>query len=203
MEKVNIIIGRFQPFTLGHLKCAQEAQKKLGVKSVLLVINTVKQDGRHPFLTKQIEKILDKMCKEEPSITGYVLVKNADIVKNTEILRDAGYEPIAWTCGTDRFEPYNAMVKKYGKDIGLDPDFEMIEVKRGDEDISATAVRKALRDNDEATYVGLVPDSWKKQFAFLRDIIMDVKEDDAGNCNRYGTQGARPMKSLYEYLMMK
>lgn len=203
MEKVNIIMGRFQPFTLGHLKCAQEAQKKLGVKTVLLVIDTVKQDGRHPFLTKQIEKILDKMCKEESSITGYVLVKNADIVKNIEILRNAGYEPISWTCGTDRFESYNTMVKKYGKDIGLDPDFKMIEVKRGDDDISATAVRKALRDNDEATYVGLVPDSWKKQFAFLRDIIMDVKEDDAGNCNRYGTQGARPMKSLYEYLMRK
>ena len=77
----------------------------------------------------------------------------------------------------------------------------MIEVKRGSEDISATAVRKALRDNDEATYSKLVPDTWKKQFTFLREIIMDVNEDDVGNQNRYGTQGVRPMKSLYEYLM--
>lgn len=201
MEKVNIIMGRFQPFTLGHLKCAQEAQKKLGVKSVLLVINTVKQDARHPFLTKQIEKILDKMCKEEPTLTGYVLVKNADIVKNIEILREAGYEPISWTCGTDRYAQYETMVKKYGKDIGLVDDFEMIEVKRGDEDISATAVRKALRDNDESTYTELVPGIWKKQFAFLREIIMGVDEDDAGNCNRYGTTGVKPMKPLYEYLV--
>lgn len=204
MEKVNIIIGRFQPFTLGHLKCAQEAQKKLGVKSVLLVINTVKQDARHPFLTKQIEKILDKMCKDEPSLAGYVLVKNADIVKNIEILREAGYEPISWTCGTDRYAPYETMVKKYGKDINLDPNFEMIEVKRGDEDISATAVRKALRDNDEDTFKNLVPDSWKKQFAFLREIIMGVDESistDAGNQNRHGTQGTNRMISLYEYLM--
>lgn len=192
MEKVNIIIGRFQPFTLGHLKCAQEAQRRLGVKSVLLVINTVKQDARHPFLTKQIEKILDKMCKEEPTLTGYVLVKNADIVKNVEILREAGYEPISWTCGTDRYNQYKTMVKKYGKDIDLDDNFEVIEVKRGDEDISATAVRQALRNNDEDTYIGLVPNAWRRQFVFLRDIIMGVDEDAAA--------GRGHMISLYEYL---
>ena len=192
MEKVNIIIGRFQPFTLGHLKCAQEAQRRLGVKSVLLVINTVKQDARHPFLTKQIEKILDKMCKDEPTLTGYMLVKNADIVKNVEILREAGYEPVSWTCGTDRYNQYEAMVKKYGKDINLDDNFEVIEVKRGDEDISATAVRQALRNNDENTYIGLVPNTWRRQFVFLRDIIMGVDEDVAA--------GRRRMISLYEYL---
>ena len=192
MEKVNIIIGRFQPFTLGHLKCAQEAQRRLGVKSVLLVINTIKQDARHPFLTKQIEKILDKMCKEEPALTGYVLVKNADIVKNVEILREAGYEPVSWTCGTDRYAQYETMVKKYGKDIDLDDNFEVIEVKRGDEDISATAVRQALRDNDEDTYIGLVPNTWRRQFVFLRDIIMGVDEDVVAGGGR--------MISLYEYL---
>lgn len=192
MEKVNIIIGRFQPFTLGHLKCAQEAQRRLGVKSVLLVINTVKQDARHPFLTKQIEKILDKMCKEEPTLTGYVLVKNADIVKNVEILREAGYEPVSWTCGTDRYAQYETMVKKYGKDINLDDNFEVIEVKRGDEDISATAVRQALRNNDEDTYIGLVPNTWRRQFVFLRDIIMGVDEDVVAGGGR--------MISLYEYL---
>lgn len=191
MERVNIIIGRFQPFTLGHLKCAQEAQKKLGVKTVLLVINTVKQDERHPFLTKQIEKILDKMCKEEPSLAGWLTVKNANIVDNIEILREAGYEPISWTCGTDRYAQYESMVKKYGKDINLDDNFKMIEVKRGDEDISATAVRNALKDNDEPTYIKLVPDIWKKQFAFLREIIMDVKEH----------VGPAGMRSLYDYIM--
>lgn len=176
MERVNIIIGRFQPFTTGHLKCAQEAQKKLGVKTVLLVIDTIKQDGRHPFLTTQISKILDKMCKEESSLKGYVLVKNADIVKNIEILREAGYEPISWTCGTDRYKPYNDMINRYGKDINLDDDFKMIEVKRSDEDVSATAVRTALRNDDEATYTKLVPNAWKGQFVFLREIILNVKE---------------------------
>ena len=192
MEQVNIIIGRFQPFTLGHLKCAQEAYKKLGVKTVLLVINTTKQDSRHPFLTAQLSKILDKMCKDENTLAGYVLVKNANIVDNIEILRENGYEPISWTCGTDRFDSYDKMVKKYGDEIGLDKNFKMIEVKRGDEDISATAVRKALRDDDEDTYIKMVPDVWKKQFTYLREIIMDVKE----------SFGMRPLKDyLMEFFM--
>lgn len=194
MEKVNIIIGRFQPFTLGHLKCAQEAQRELGIKTVLLVINTTRQDERHPFLTKQIEKILDRTCKEEPSLAGWVTVKNANIVDNIEVLRKAGYEPISWTCGTDRYDSYNTMVKKYGSDIDLDGDFRMIEVKRGNEDISATAVRNALKTDDEATYTKLVPNTWRKQFAFLREIIMSVKED-VGNQNRHH------MRTLYEYIM--
>lgn len=176
MERVNIILGRFQPFTLGHLKCAQEAHKKLGVKTVLMVIETNNQDDKHPFLTSQISKILDKMCKVEPTLEGYVLVKNADIVKNIEILRNAGYEPVSWTCGTDRFASYNRMVRDYGERIGLDPKFETIEVKRGDEDISATEVRNALKNDDEATYQKLVPDTWKKEFKYLRDIILSVEE---------------------------
>ena len=84
------------------------------------------------------------------------------------------------------------MVKKYGKDIDLDDNFEVIEVKRGDEDISATAVRQALRNNDEDTYISLVPNTWRRQFVFLRDIIMGVDEDVVAGGGR--------MISLYEYL---
>ena len=176
MERVNIIIGRFQPFTLGHLKCAEEAYKKLKVKTVLLVIDTVKQDSRHPFLTRQLEKIFDATVRHEQTLTGWLTVKNANIVDNIEILRQAGYEPISWTCGTDRFDSYKRMVDKYGEDIGLDSNFQVIEVKRGDEDVSATAVRNALRNDQEEEYEKLVPAGWKDQFHFLREIIRSVPE---------------------------
>lgn len=176
MENINIIIGRFQPFTLGHLKCAQFAQKELGVPTVLCVIETKKQDARHPFLTTQIAKILDKMCKEEPSLAGWVLVKNADIVKNTEILRENGFNPISWSCGTDRYNVYKDMAKRYKDDANLDDNFQVLEIKRGSEDISATAVRNALRNDDEKTYKSMVPNAWKNQFNYLKSIIVSVKE---------------------------
>ena len=186
MENINIIIGRFQPFTDGHLKCAQQAYKELGIKTVLCVIETTKQDSRHPFLTSQLAKIFDKMCKEESTIAGWVTVKNANIVDNIEILRDHGYEPISWTCGTDRIDSYERMVRKYGGEIGLSEDFKVIEVKRGDEDISATSVRNALRNDDERTYKSMVPKSWWDKFHYLREIIISVTEG---------------MKSLKDYIL--
>ena len=177
MENINIIIGRFQPFTLGHLKCAQEAQKELGVPTVLCVIETTKQDARHPFLTTQIADTLDEMCKKEESLAGWVLVKNADIVKNTEILRENGFNPISWSCGTDRFNDYNRMATRYKNDAGLDDNFRVIEVKRGDDDISATKAREALMNNDQNAYQKLVPKSWWDSFEKLRDIILSLNEE--------------------------
>ena len=42
MEKVNILLSRFQPFTLGHLKCCTKVYKQRGIKTVLCVIDNVK-----------------------------------------------------------------------------------------------------------------------------------------------------------------
>ena len=187
MKNINIIIGRFQPFTLGHLKCAQEAQKESGVPTVLCVIETTKQDARHPFLTTQIADTLDEMCKKEESLAGWVLVKSADIVKNAEILRNNDFNPISWSCGTDRFSDYNRMATRYKNDAGLDEDFRVIEVKRGDDDISATKAREALKSNDQKEYQKLVPKSWWNSFQKLREIIMSLDEE-------YG------LKSLRNYL---
>ena len=167
MKNINIIIGRFQPFTLGHLKCAQEAQKESGVPTVLCVIETTKQDARHPFLTTQIADTLDEMCKKEESLAGWVLV--------------------SWSCGTDRFSDYNRMATRYKNDAGLDEDFRVIEVKRGDDDISATKAREALKSNDQKEYQKLVPKSWWNSFQKLREIIMSLDEE-------YG------LKSLRNYL---
>jgi citrate lyase synthetase len=49
------------------------------------------------------------------------------------------------------------MAEKYGDKAGLTDDFEMIEVKRSDDDISATKVRQALLDNDKRTFDKLTP----------------------------------------------
>ena len=67
------------------------------------------------------------------------------------------YEIKSWTCGTDRIDSYTKMSSTYKEQAGLAPDFQMIEVKRGGEDISATRVRKALIDGDIKTFNMLTP----------------------------------------------
>lgn len=159
LKQVNIVIGRFQPLTLGHLKCVEQAWKLLNIPTVICMINTPdnKVDERHPFPTSLTLPIYKDLIKDIPHIEDIVLVKNADIVAIGDMLKNMGFIVRAWSCGSDRIKSYTDMAERYGEKAGLDADFEMIEIERGDEDISATKVRKALADNNKREFYALTP----------------------------------------------
>lgn len=155
---INIMIGRFQPLTNGHMKCIESAKKMLGIGTILCVIDTPdnKVDKKHPFPSSMMIPIYNELKSSHKDIIGIVPVKNADIVKIGEMLNDL-YEIKSWTCGTDRIDAYSKMAEHYHDQAGLADDFQMIEVKRSDEDISATKVRNALLDGDIKTFNKLTP----------------------------------------------
>lgn len=155
MKEVNIVVGRFQPFTDGHLKCAECGFKQNGLKTAFLVIDG-KEDERHPF-GKELLKEMFNSLKRNPLIEDFIFVKNAAIDKNTEILREFGYEPMGWICGTDRFECYERMASNYGAEINLNPLFRVFCVDRGDYDISATKVREWLKMGNKEEFYNNVP----------------------------------------------
>lgn len=163
--KVNILVGRFQPFTLGHLKCATNALKVKGLPTVLCVIDTTKEDERHPFRTKVLWPAFKKMVKNYAEIQDIILVKNADLVKIGEALGLKGYVVKSWTCGTDRFAAYDKMCKKYA------PDVECVEIQRDDKDISATEVRQAIKAGNEERFNELVPPEIQKLYPQLKEIL--------------------------------
>lgn len=159
MQKVNVMIGRFQPFTNGHLKCIEEAWKVKGVPTVICMVNTKdeKVDERKPFPSSLLLPLYEEAFTKNKHVAKIVLVVNADIVKIGEMLSKEGFEICSWTCGTDRYDSYSKMAEKYHDQAGLTDDFEMIEVKRSDDDISATKVREALLANDKRTFDKLTP----------------------------------------------
>ena len=159
MTKVNVMIGRFQPFTMGHMKCIEQAWKELKVPTIICMINTPdeKVDERKPFPSSLLVPLYETEFKGNKMIEGIELVRNANIVEIGEKLYESGYEICSWTCGTDRYESYKNMSTKYHDQAHLSDDFKMIEVKRGDEDISATKVRRALLDDDKKTFDKLTP----------------------------------------------
>lgn len=159
MKRVNIMIGRFQPITNGHMKCVDAAWKELKVPTVLAMINTKdeKVDDKHPFPSSMLLPIYEKVFEKNPRIEKIILVKNANIVEIGEMLHNEGYEVCSWTCGTDRLESYEKMATKYHDKAYLSDDFKMIEIKRNDEDISATKVRQALLDDDKKVFASLTP----------------------------------------------
>ena len=159
MKNVNITIGRFQPFTNGHLKCVQYAYSELGIPTVICMIDTPdnKVDVKHPFPSSMLLPLYQDLFKKNNMIEDIILVKNADIVKIGEELYNRGYQIQSWSCGTDRFDNYDKMAKKYAEKAHLSDDYQTLEIKRSDEDISATKVRQAILDDDYKAFASLTP----------------------------------------------
>lgn len=165
MKQVNIVVGRFQPFTLGHLKCCTKAFLKYDVPTVLCVIDTSKTDDRHPFLTKLLWSSFKGLVKKYDEIEDIILIKSADITKIVDVLTAKGYEPIYWTCGTDRVAQYRKMCEKYA------PEITVLEIERDNEDVSATQVRNAIRTGNEQLFKQLTPEPIHKNYAKFYNIL--------------------------------
>ena len=176
--KPAIIVGRFQPLTKGHLKLILEAKRK-GLEPVLCMIDTKKTDERKPWDSRFLLDLYAEPMKK----LGFriVLVKSADIVEIGKAIPGMGLQPAAsqmgwpaasriraWFCGTDRYKDYARMVDKYGAEAGLDPEFELVEIPRSDEDISATKCREAIVSGDFATFSKLYIYPDKKVFELLK-----------------------------------
>lgn len=159
MKQVNITIGRFQPLTNGHMKCIEQAYHTTGMPTVICMIGVdeSKTDKKHPFPTSMLLPIYKKVLEKNKMIADIVLVKNANIVDIGPMLYKMGYQVRSWSCGTDRLAAYEKMALKYADQAQLADDFQMIEIKRADEDISATKVRQALLDDDYKTFVAMTP----------------------------------------------
>ena len=69
--------------------------------------------------------------------------------------------------------------------VELNKDFKVIEIPRNDEDISATAVRNAIKDNDIQLFKKLMPKTEHGSFEVFKEMIDNIKES---------------MKSLVNYL---
>lgn len=171
--RVNIIVGRFQPITKGHLKCIKYIWEKYNTPTVILMIDTKVPNERHPFTSNILVPMYKELFKSSPMIADILLVKNADIVTNHELLMSKGYEAKLWVCGTDRYDSYKKLAEKYHDKAGLPNDFEVIEIKRTDEDESATKARQCLIDGDEKGFYKIFPDHPSKINAYkiLKDLI--------------------------------
>lgn len=165
MQKTNIVIGRFQPFTTGHLKCCTNVYKQRGLKTVLCVIDTTKTDVKHPFTTKLMWYALKQLVKQYDEIQDVVLVKSADILKIGEAVASKGYTVATWSCGSDRFEAYTKMCKKYA------PEVEVIEIHREDNDVSGTQVRSLIKQGKREEFEELTPKPMHKLFDAFKDAL--------------------------------
>lgn len=154
-QRINIVIGRFQPFTVGHKSLILNLYKENGLPCCICYIDNKKTDVRHPFSNDLVERCIDASFTEQEKSkyladTPYMKVKNANIVEIGQMLYDNNLEPVLLACGTDRYNSYKKMADnpKY-RDMGkLPDDFDVIVLDRDENLVSGTLTRKAIKDDD-------------------------------------------------------
>tara|TARA_R110002096_G_scaffold264297_2_gene457837 strand:- start:1481 stop:3070 length:1590 start_codon:yes stop_codon:yes gene_type:complete len=179
-KPVNIFVGRFQPFTLGHVKVFQKMHKENGYPVVVYLVRGGKPDPeKRPFDEDLQQAMFAKMQKQYPFLEASYVVPNGAIDTLYSAARPA-YEPMMWGYGTDRKKAYNGMIDKqdYRDQLGVHPDFKGFEIKRGDENISASKVRNALKIDDEKTFKQMTPKSIHSFYKPLQTIMQPIKENN-------------------------
>lgn len=170
---VNMFVGRFQPFTLGHAKVIENMQKQNGYPVVIFLIKSK---------TKKKEDAFSRPYDEDTQVRMLQALKANYPIQDVFILPSAGidlmfnelrpkYEPVLWGTGTDRMKTYSYQVDKeeYRADLNVRPDFGLFEIVRGDNDVSATQVRNAMLEDDEKTFKKLTPRAIHGMYAELKD----------------------------------
>ena len=170
-NSVNIMVGRFQPFTLGHLKCLKGIKNALGVPTLLCVIPG-NGDDKHPFMGDVQDEMYERLKEANPDLIADVAyVKNAFIETWVIAAKERGLEPVSWTCGNDRIGAYRSMVEKHGQKYGLSPEFQVYLVDRGDDNISATSVRESLLSGNKAKFMAEMPECLHDMYDEMRRVI--------------------------------
>ena len=158
---VNMFVGRFQPFTLGHAKVIETIYKQNGHPVVIFLIKSKTRKAEDAFKRPYDEDtqlaMLNRLKSTYP-IEDVIILPTAAIDKMFNELRPK-YEPVLWGTGTDRMKVYSYQVDKqeYRDDLGVRDDFGLFEIPRTGKNISATQVRNAMLDGDEKLFKKLTP----------------------------------------------
>ena len=177
-EPVNMFVGRFQPFTLGHAKVLETIHKQNGFPVVVFLVkakNKKKEDSfKRPYDEATQLKMFKAVQKQYPFLKEIYVIPTAAIDVMFNEMRPK-YEPVLWGTGSDRMKVYGYQVNndKYREDLGVKSDFGLYEIPRTDDNISATKVRNAMLDGDEKSFKKMTPKSLHKLYGGLKKKLED------------------------------
>ena len=160
-KKINVIMGRFQPFHLGHLKMAKKLHEENKLPTFVIVVYPGhNKSGNSPFDEATIKQYMDAVVKENSDVlVDYMIVSRGLLGSAINKLVEMGFEPHLVGAGEDRQEDYEKQmdyIKRTELFEKLPEDFKLVETPRS---TSATEVRKKLKDEDYAALKKMLPKS--------------------------------------------
>ena len=205
-EPVNMFVGRFQPFTLGHAKVLETIHKENGHDVVVLLVkskNPKRKKGDEfskPYDADLQIEMFNKVKKQYKFLKEIIIIPTGGIDTIFNALRPK-YEPVLWGTGTDRLKSYGYQVNNdiYRDELNVRSDFSLFEIPRGDKNISATKVRNAMLDGDEKAFRSMTPKSIHPMY----DTLKSQLEKSMGTVNAGKIQEEQIGLMTFEQFMNK
>lgn len=205
-EPINIFVGRFQPFTLGHAKVLETIHKENGHDVIVLLVkskNPKRKKGDEfskPYDADLQIEMFNNVKKQYKFLKDIVIIPTGGIDTIFNALRPK-YEPVLWGTGTDRLKSYGYQVNNdvYRDELNVRSDFGLFEIPRGDENISATKVRNAMLDGNEKAFKSMTPKSIHPMYSTLKSQL----EKSMGMVNAGKIQEENIGLMTYEQFMNK
>lgn len=175
---VNMFVGRFQPFTLGHAKVLETIHKENGYPVVVFLVkakNKKKGDEfKKPYDEKTQIEMFNQVKKQYPFLKEIFVINTGAIDTMFNEMRPK-YEPVLWGTGSDRMKSYGYQVNNdsYRDQLNARSDFGLFEIPRTDDNISATKVRNAMLDGDEKLFKSMTPKAIHSMYKELKSKIED------------------------------
>lgn len=176
-QKVNLLIGKFQPFNNGHLKMCTRLKKENDLPVFLCVVHPDSDNSsKYPFSKELIKKCIGALTSEDQKLfAGYKIIQ-------TNLLEDAinsisqDVNPVSVCIGEQDFE--NMILqrewirKKY--DLANGGDIEIFKTPKWADN---KQIREAIKNEDFQEFKNQVPKSVAVLFnEFVRE-LQDKYED--------------------------
>ena len=165
-EKVNVLIGAFQPINNGHIKAAQKLMERNGLECIFIAI--VKNNKRYQFSERSVRIMLEKVQQSNSDLIKEIRIANRDSIKGILSDLQPEYAPVLWGSSHRKIKDYILQldhIKKKNIPIRLADDFKLVEIPsyQKSEDIITV-----IENGDFNAFKELVPVAIKSEFFNLQ-----------------------------------
>lgn len=167
-----LMIGRFQPFHLGHKFLFEDAFAKIG-RVVIACIHSGKKSERAPFSREDVRRLI-----QDATPANVDFFSNGYLPEIVSYYRKSGFEINRMVCGPDRVDTFRAQIdrenKKFTDECKLDIVIESPD-RRYVGEVSATKIRSYLENDDRENFAKNMPPCLSSNFDYLRAELLACK----------------------------
>ena len=177
---VNILIGNFQPVTMGHIKAAEKLKDKNGNKVFLIAIKPEKPTQHSPFSLGETRIMLERTQQEYPGlIVDIRTIQSGQIEEILKVIQPE-YTPVLWGTSEKRLRDYMLQldyIKKKKIPLRLSKDFKLVELPSF---IKSEDVRETIKDSNFTKFKKQVPTNVVPHFFNLqKELELNLSESNS------------------------